>query len=67
MAGDDELAEELLRSAFELEPQDLVFGRDLARFLAERGRIDEALIVIDRAQEFAIDTEELARLRNELR
>ena len=67
VAGDDELAEELLRSAFELEPQDLVFGRDLARFLAERGRIDEALIVIDRAQEFAIDTEELARLRNELR
>ena len=67
VAGDDELAEELLRSAFELEPQDLVFGRDLARFLAERGRIDEALIVIDRAQEFAIDTEELARLRSELR
>jgi len=67
VAGDDELAEEALRSAFELEPQDLVFGRDLARFLAERGRIDEALIVIDRAQEFAIDTDELARLRAELR
>jgi Flp pilus assembly protein TadD len=67
VAGDDELAEELLRSAFELEPDDLIFGRDLARFLAERGRIDEALIVIDRAQEFTIDTDELARLRNELR
>lgn len=64
--GNDELAEERLRLAVEREPSGGMLAVDLAKFLAERGRQEEALEVIDEALTLAEHKEPLQRLRGEL-
>ncbi len=64
--GDDALAERALTEATEAEPQREVFARDLATFLADRGRLAEALDAIDRALTRVGDTTQLSRLRADL-
>jgi Flp pilus assembly protein TadD len=64
--GDDALAEDGLRAAVEAEPNRESFARDLAKFLAERHRTEEALKVVDDALELTGDREKLERLRSEL-
>jgi len=64
--GHDALAEEALRAALESEPSEEVFARDLAEFLAERGRLGDALAVIDESLGRVQDREGLLRLRDSL-
>lgn len=64
--GDDALAERALRQAAEAEPQQEVFARELATFLAARGRLVEALSVIDGALPLARDSQKLSCLRADL-
>jgi Flp pilus assembly protein TadD len=64
--GEDELAEEALRMAMELKPDQEGLARDLAKFLADRGRVEEAVKVIDQALKLAKRREELERLREEI-
>jgi HEAT repeat protein len=49
LAGDDGVAEEKLRSAVEGEPTSEPFARNLAVFLAERGRLREGAEVLEEA------------------
>jgi Flp pilus assembly protein TadD len=46
-AGEDKLAEEKLRSAVERDPNNEPFVRNLAVFLAERGRLRDGVAVLD--------------------
>jgi thioredoxin-like negative regulator of GroEL len=62
--GDTQLAEELLGAAHEAEPHREIFARDLARFLVENERPEEALDVLDRALAFG-NQPDLQRLRDE--
>lgn len=64
--GKDELAEEGLRLAVEREPKMEGLAIDLAKFLADRGRQDEALGVIDEALTRTRGTKYLERLRAEI-
>lgn len=64
--GNDELAEERLRLALEQEPDGGAFAVDLARFLAERDRKEEALGIIDDVLTLTEHKESLQRLRGEL-
>lgn len=64
--GNDELAEERLRLAVEREPSGGMLAVDLAKFLAERDRQEEALEVIDEALTLTEHKEPLQRLRGEL-
>lgn len=61
--GDDEIAEDALGAALEAEPGRPNFTRDLAKFLSERGRTQEALAVIDQGLVHNPENEELAELR----
>jgi Flp pilus assembly protein TadD len=63
---DDERAEQLLRKAFELEPEGQDIGSDLAIFLIERARIEEALDVISVGLEHRPDDAVLLQLRPQL-
>ena len=47
VAGEDDIAEPLLRSAYEAEPRNGRNVLDLARFLLARERIDETLELLD--------------------
>ena len=60
------LAEEALRLAVELDPDEEAFARDLAKFLADTDRGAEALEVIDRAVESVGQKDNLERLRESL-
>jgi tetratricopeptide (TPR) repeat protein len=64
--GEDGLAEEGLRLAVEREPKMESLARDLAKFLADRGRRREALEVIDGALSRTKGTKYLERLRAEI-
>lgn len=64
--GDDELAEEALREAVNLEPDHEGLARDFAEFLADRYRMEEAVEVIDRALKLTKKKEYLERLRVEM-
>jgi tetratricopeptide (TPR) repeat protein len=61
--GEDDLAEEMLRLAVKEDPAYSNFAVDLAKFLASRGRDDEALEVIDEALRQAKAKSDLERLR----
>lgn len=64
--GEAALAEEALREAIALEPSNGPFVRDLARFLVQRGRLNEALEEVDRALGAASDDDDLRDFRREL-
>jgi Flp pilus assembly protein TadD len=63
--GNDEIAEEALEAALEAEPGRPNFTRDLAKFLSERGRTQEALEVIDQGLVHNPENQELAELRTD--
>lgn len=65
--GNDELAEEGLRLAVEREPKMEALAFDLAKFLVDRGRQREALVVIDEALERTKQKKYLKRLRAEIK
>jgi tetratricopeptide (TPR) repeat protein len=64
--GDDELAEERLRAAMDREPEGGMFAVDLSKFLAKRGRHEEALEIVDQALTRSKRKESLEQLRGEL-
>lgn len=64
--GDDEFAEEALRAAVNLKPDQEALARHLAEFLADRYRMEEAVEVIDRALKLTKKKEHLERLRVEM-
>jgi len=64
--GDEESAEKGFRLSVEREPQSEMFAIDLAKFLAGRGRRQEAIEVIDEAMERAKTQDGLQRLRLEV-
>jgi tetratricopeptide (TPR) repeat protein len=64
--GDDDLAEERMRLAFEREPSGEMLAFELAKFLADRERHGEALEVIGHGLNHAKGGAELERLRSEL-
>ena len=49
--GNDEIADVLFTRAFELEPQQSALRANYASYLASRGRIDEALVQLERGRE----------------
>ncbi len=49
--GNDEIADVLFARAFELEPQHSPMRANYASYLASRGRIDEALVQLERGRE----------------
>ena len=65
-AGEDEQAEEKLRSAVDREPGNEPFVRNLAVFLAERGRLQEGAEVIDEALEHVEHKDDLERMRDRM-
>lgn len=64
--GEDELAEEKLRSAVERDPSFAAFAMDLAKFLAARNRQAEAVGVLDEALKHGKYMDDLKRLRTEI-
>jgi Flp pilus assembly protein TadD len=64
--GHDELAEEALRESIGLDRSNEFFVRDLARYLAERGRTPAALAVIDAAVSRVRDPTVLTEFRTGL-
>lgn len=66
LEGKDELAEQDLREAVEQDPSGETFAVDLAKFLSDRDRQEEALAVIDQALPRTPRKEPLERLRSEL-
>jgi Flp pilus assembly protein TadD len=65
-AGEDEQAEEKLRSAVDREPGNEPFVRNLAVFLAERGRLQEGAEVLDKALEHVEHKDDLERMRDRM-
>jgi Flp pilus assembly protein TadD len=65
-AGEDELAEEKLRSAVDREPSSESFAKNLAVFLAERGRLQEGAEVLDEAIKHIEHKDELERMRDRM-
>jgi len=64
--GEDDIAEEKLRSAVDAEPTNASFAIDLAKFLAHRDRRMDALAVIDAALTRADQTGDLEGLRADI-
>lgn len=64
--GEDELAEEALREAVRLEPSNEFFVVYLARFLADRGRLSDAIASIDESVPLVRDAQRILKLRQEL-
>ena len=64
--GDDDLAEERMRVALEREPSGEMLAFELAKFLADRAREEEALEVIDDTLNHGKGGAELRRLRSEI-
>ncbi len=64
--GDDILAAELLGSAVEREPTNEPFARNLAVFLAERGRLQEGIAVLDEALKQVEKKDQLERMRSRM-
>jgi tetratricopeptide (TPR) repeat protein len=65
-AGQPDIAEKSLRVAFERDPEIVGHGRVLATFLADAGRIDEALKIAAQALEFLPSDPGLHGLQAEL-
>ena len=65
-AGEDELAEENLRSAVTSEPDNERWARHLAVFLAERGRLQEGAEVLDEALKHVEKKDEIERMRDRM-
>jgi Flp pilus assembly protein TadD len=65
-AGEDDLAEEKLRSAVVREPNSESFARNLAVFLAERGRLQEGAEVLDEALKHVEKKDEIERMRDRM-
>jgi len=61
--GEDVLAEEMLRAAVVREPNSEPFARNLAVFLAERGRLQEGAEVLDEALKHVEKKDEIERMR----
>ena len=64
--GDDHQAEMDLRSAFESDPDNAHFAKNLAVFLAERGRLRDAVPVLDEALKHAENKDDLERMRSRM-
>lgn len=64
--GDRDLAEESLRAALEAEPDRPEFARDLAQFLCDQDRCDEARDVVDSSLSVNPRDRELNQLRHRL-
>jgi len=64
-SGEDDIAEEKLRSAVEKEPDDEPFARNLAVFLAERGRLQEGAEVLEEALKHT-KSKEMECMRNRM-
>jgi len=62
-AGEDDLAEKNLRNAVETEPSNKTWARHLAVFLAERGRLSDAVAVLDEALKHVEDKDSLEQMR----
>lgn len=65
-AGEDDLAEENLRSAVESEPDNESWARHLAVFLAERDRFREGAEVLDEALKHVEKKDEIERMRDRM-
>lgn len=65
-SGEDESAESKLRSAVEKEPTNEPFARNLAVFLAERGRLQEGAEVLDEALKHVEKKDEIERMRDRM-
>jgi len=61
--GDDRQAEIDLRSAFEGEPANGHFAKNLAVFFAERGRLHDGVQVLDEALKHVENKDDLERMR----
>lgn len=61
--GDDDVAEQSLRLAVKEQPTYSNYAVDLAKFLAARGRTEEAIDVIDESLHQAKQKGDLERLR----
>ncbi|MGN6815422.1 MAG: hypothetical protein ACTHK3_04975 [Solirubrobacterales bacterium] len=64
--GEDGLAEKKLRSAVEREPHNEPFARNLAVFLAERGRPQEGAEVLDETLKHVEKKDEIERMRDRM-
>lgn len=56
LRGEPALAERELRSAHETDPRRPIFAKDLATFLDEQGRTEEAVVVLDHTIAGGLDT-----------
>jgi Flp pilus assembly protein TadD len=65
-AGEDDLAEEKLRSAVTREPNNEPFAKNLAVFLAERGRLREGAEVLDEALKHVEKKDDIERMRDRM-
>lgn len=65
-SGEDIIAEKLLISAVDREPTNEPFAKNLAVFLAERGRLQEGVEVLDEALKHGGKKDELERMRNRM-
>lgn len=63
LRGEDDLAEEKLRGAVSKEPDNEPFVRNLAVFLAERGRLQEGAEVLEEALKHTENKVDLERMR----
>jgi Tfp pilus assembly protein PilF len=61
--GEDDLAEEKLRSATASDPDNEPWAGQLAVFLAERGRLADAVEIIDEALKHVEDKTRLEQMR----
>jgi Flp pilus assembly protein TadD len=64
--GEDDLAEVKLRSAVDREPANEPFAKNLAVFLAERGRLQEGAEVLDTALRHAEKKDDIERMRDQM-
>lgn len=64
-AGEDDVAEEKLRSAVDGEPDNEPFARNLAVFLAERGRLQEGAEVLEEALKHT-ESKDMECMRNRM-
>ena len=65
--GEDDLAEEKLRSATASDPDNEPWASQLAVFLAERGRLADAVAVIDEALKHVEDKTRLEKMRHRMK
>jgi Flp pilus assembly protein TadD len=64
--GEDSLAEQLLSSAVDREPTNEPFAKNLAVFLAERGRLQEGVEVLDEALKHVEKKDRLEEMRSRM-